>query len=626
MEKTIKELWTERATELGKEPIWIEAHCGKLPPQYTPKLDWSLAAMEPLGLPPDVTPEAAEMLFYERYMESYRKTINEVLPLIKRTEPQKHKQLVTLLQKIDAEEPSNTLLSTLHHFKTLLNATRAEQQAAGEAQKVLDDDLDMKLREIGKRFYKVKHSGKAVLYDVDNDEWTFYDDCRTHYGHMRVGTINDAGKPTVRNIFDVFREWRDAPRYDQVVFNPRKDGHYDASFNLWQGIQVQPEDGDDDLLLWELLEKICDGNDQYFDYVQKWLAHMVQKPWELPGTAIGISGKQGLGKNAFVETVGMLLSTPQMIDLMNRRSGATLGKVLSTGAFGYFTSYDEVFGNFNALAGNKLLLLLDEATWGGFHDQKARLKTAITGQTVTINDKFMRQLPIANCRRFVFLSNDGYYIGVDPDDRRLLPLEFKAENRPSDDWFNQFYRDRAKGKMIQNLLYRLQHLDISTWEPMRALKEVEITTGAAIQTGSAPDYVHWLADMAETGTMLMKVEMEEFDTPVCNSFITESDLKKSYQLTTGRKDVKGWNRHEFVELRDKVLGEKRQKRVSEVPEYGRHIPSIHELRKRVGELSRWKFRKFAEITEPAADDDGAKYPRSANVTRIRDKVLVGMDD
>jgi hypothetical protein len=615
MEKTIKKFWEDYAVLNDKPPEYAQTKFASFPPSYEFLLNWEGAAhLTPQVVDKDKDARWNELRFYSMLMDLFTTNVGKCIGRIKQWDPAQAKRINDLLKRLKDEEPSNELLglyATYHHVVD--SALQAKQDGLTTA-KLVNMEGEAALSEIGKRFYKVLHAGKAVLYDVQNDEWTTYKDCEEHFAHLKVEWLNaNTGKYTRRNAFVAFREWDKAPLYNSVVFDPQRNGHYDDKFNLWQGFVTQREAGDDDQMLWELVRRICDGNEGYVEYVQKWLAHMVQKPWERPGTALGISGEQGLGKNAFVETVGMLMTTKQMIDLMTGASAQSsgIGKVLATGAFGYFTSYDEVFGSFNALAGNKILLFLDEATWGGGYTQKARLKTAITGPTVTINDKHMKHLVVPNCRRFIFASNEEFYYGADPSDRRLLPLEYQTKNRPTDEWFRTFYETRRNGKMLANLLHRLQTVDLTGWEPMRALRELEIVTGAAIQLESAPDYQLWMDDIADTGTMLMPKDDEfpEYRKEVTGRFVEEDDLRKAYQKWTGRNDMRGWNKADFVSARKKIFGDRIQKRFEGSKPYGRMMPSQAEMRARLDAQYRWKRNVWGSGT---SDEQVDKVRATAN--------------
>lgn len=591
---SVKQLWIEHASLTGKGQDYLTVNESKFPPNYKFIFNWAVTQLAPVVL--DNTQDGLwnERKFFKELFDIFSKRASSVLERIRAADKQKAKRIEDLLKRAKDEAPSDELLGLYSTYKrTVDDAEDAYATDKEKASSILDGS-DAQLQQIGKRFNKVLYAGKAVLYDVEADGWTYYEDCKKHFGHLKIELLNPmTGKPQLKNAFSAFEEWDKAPRYDRVVFNPRHDGHYDTNFNLWQGMSVVPEAGNEDMLLWELLMKICDNNEEYFEYVQKWLAHMIQKPWELPGTALGISGPQGLGKNTIWETIGMLLSSVASIIKMRDDIDSVVGNVLGTGAFGYFTSYNHVFGEFNAIAGNKTLLFLDEATWGGGHVQKAQLKTAITGPTVLINDKNMRHLTVPNYRRFVFASNEAFYYGADADDRRLLPLEFKDKHRPSKEWFNSFYAARKNGKMLQNLLYRLKNIDIKDWQPMQALRAINIVTGQAIQQSSIADYQQWLDDIAETGKMIIPGDREhpELSIPVCDEFVDEDQLRRSYQLYTNQHDMKGWNKPEFKIVRDNILGQKKQKRCGR----GRNMPSQLEMQRRLDAQYSWTRTRFTDI-------------------------------
>ena len=405
--KTIKQLWEEHAASIGKGAEYLAARVASFPPNYTYALNWTVVpTIQPKVVDQDKTGLENEHWFYKELIKLFIKNVDATIERIKRSDRAQASRITVLVKRLQQEAPSSELLGLYAAYQPIVSSALDAAEASKATAEELNSETDAKLRELSKLYYKVMYAGKAGLYSVKDDEMTTYTDCREHFAALKVQVVNpDTGKFQTRNVFDVFKEWDKAPRYDRVVFNPRRDGHYEENFNLWQGFCVAPEAGEDDLMLWDLLDRICDGNEQYFNYVQNWLAHMVQKPWELPGTALGIQGKQGIGKNAFVETVGMLLSSPQMVRLMQNQEGdGLIGKILSTGSYGYFKSYEEVFGTFNMTTASKLLLFLDEATWGGGHVQKSGLKTAITGKTVIINDKHMKHLSLYLCvKRSVLL-------------------------------------------------------------------------------------------------------------------------------------------------------------------------------------------------------------------------------
>jgi len=179
--------------------------------------------------------------------------------------------------------------------------------------------------------------GKTCIRREKENAWILPEQLRQFYSHLSVTT--DDGKP--QNIVSAFMDWDQAPRYSDVIFDSANPGHTDDYYNLWQGWTVEPEDGDDDACWWEVLEAACGYNLDYVEYVTKWFADIFQRPSRKPGTAIGISGKQGIGKSALVETVGMLLAN------INQHGN---NRVI-TGAYGDFT-LDELLADYNEHVAN----------------------------------------------------------------------------------------------------------------------------------------------------------------------------------------------------------------------------------------------------------------------------------
>lgn len=115
--------------------------------------------------------------------------------------------------------------------------------------------------------------------------------------------------------------WISSPRrrqYAAVVFSPGREmpGYY----NLWRGFSVDAVQGDCSLFWAHLREVICRGREHHFAYLQRWMAHMVQCPDELPEVAIVVRGSQGTGKTFFVNVLGSLLGQPPIsFDSFKRR-------------------------------------------------------------------------------------------------------------------------------------------------------------------------------------------------------------------------------------------------------------------------------------------------------------------
>ena len=59
-----------------------------------------------------------------------------------------------------------------------------------------------------------------------------------------------------------------------------------GAYNLWRGFSVQPRSGSCSIF-WQLVkDAICSGSPVLYEYVRRYFAHLIQRPWELPEVSI----------------------------------------------------------------------------------------------------------------------------------------------------------------------------------------------------------------------------------------------------------------------------------------------------------------------------------------------------
>ena len=92
-----------------------------------------------------------------------------------------------------------------------------------------------------------------------------------------------------KKLIPVAQYWLDNPvkgkkTYTGIAFAPEHEGDRtpDGRLNLWRGFSVQPKPGSWSYLEKLILETICSGDADSFEYILNWLARAVQRPAE-PG-------------------------------------------------------------------------------------------------------------------------------------------------------------------------------------------------------------------------------------------------------------------------------------------------------------------------------------------------------
>lgn len=263
----------------------------------------------------------------------------------------------------------------------------------------------------------------------------------------RYATAEDAdGKVEKLSPFFVWMRSSQRREYDGVVFEPR--GAEKSYYNLYGGPILKPADGDCTLLLQHIREVICSGDEAVYGYVLGWCAHLVQKPWELPGVAIALRSGQGTGKGSFVRALGMIWGKRH---------------------FRHVANVEHLLGRFNAHLENAILVYCDEAYWAGDKHHVSALKAMITETTRIIERKGVNAMEVNNLTRLIIATNNRWAVPAELDDRRFLVLEVSDARVGQHDYFEALHRELESGGAAAFLRFLLAY-DIEDFLPHKVPK------------------------------------------------------------------------------------------------------------------------------------------------------------
>lgn len=204
------------------------------------------------------------------------------------------------------------------------------------------------------------------------------------------------------------REWlksKDRKEYRNIVFTPNANP---ADLNTWTPIPCvntyDPAAGNEhvDRILEFLLESVCLGERDRWNYLLDWTAQLVQHPEIKSTVSPVIIGDQGTGKGMFTD--GLL--------------GGILGR--------YYVRLDKpgvITERFNVEQSRKFLTVLDEACWRGNHDINNVLKSLTGNDTMTVEEKFGGRYTIENFSRYMVTSNSVEAVKIERSNRRYIVYE-----------------------------------------------------------------------------------------------------------------------------------------------------------------------------------------------------------
>lgn len=217
---------------------------------------------------------------------------------------------------------------------------------------------------------------------------------------VRVLTADDETRTEFAS--KVWLEWPERRNFDGgICFEPSKKVSREV-YNLWKEFPTKAKDGDWSLLREHILENICNGDRDHFEWLMTWFAHIFQRPGEKIGSAVVIRGKKGTGKS-------------KLFDWVRRAMGTHAIKVSQPG---------HVTGNFNAHQRGVILMVCEEAFWAGSSAAGGVIKDLITSDTMMLEQKGVDAIQTSNYARLAFISNEDWVVpaGLD-DERRFFVLE-----------------------------------------------------------------------------------------------------------------------------------------------------------------------------------------------------------
>lgn len=221
-------------------------------------------------------------------------------------------------------------------------------------------------------------------------------------------------------------KWKYKNQKLKTIFSPRPLSKKvaDMFFNTYPGLSKQPKKGDWSRLMFHLRNIWCNGDEELFESVMGWFAHLVQKPWEKPGVALVVTGGKGTGKSTIFECVFKPI-LGSLYCKVSHRSHLT--------------------GNFNAHLANKLLVVNEEAFFHGDHEASEVVKSMITEELMGVEPKGVDIRELETFMRVVFVSNNEHVVSASPDERRFLVLEISSDKAQDHDYFKALRHEISHG-------------------------------------------------------------------------------------------------------------------------------------------------------------------------------------
>jgi hypothetical protein len=261
-----------------------------------------------------------------------------------------------------------------------------------------------KLHELCQKYMVVMHPSSCIIAETYDEvlkrpriDTMDFNSFKMIYSNVSIPMGTDAkGRPVEKKLGHAWLEFSKRRTVDRIVFHP---GQVTGNvYNLWRGFAYEAKEGGDcSLYLSHLEHIICNGNQQHFNYLLKWMARTVQKPDILGKVAFVMKGKPGTGKGTTASQFGQLF-------------GRHFLHVLQS---------EHLVGKYNAHLRDALVVFADEQI---MTDKKSSnvLQGLITEPTFTVEAKFGAIEPVKNFMHIIMSTNENHVVQVNEDDRRFF--------------------------------------------------------------------------------------------------------------------------------------------------------------------------------------------------------------
>ncbi len=316
---------------------------------------------------------------------------------------------------------------------------------------------------------------KIAVWGRDKFRFLSEHDAKLKFAQFMHVTPDD-----VHSGFPIWVQDEKRREFSRAVFNPGlpkfdpNDESMPDELNLWSGFAVAPKPGDWSLMKAHLLNNVCQGDKDRFDYLMQWLSQMFCEPERKSGVCIALRGEPGVGKSKLGEWLCFIVGP---------RHARTIDKP------------HHIHGQFNSLIEQAIFVLVEEASFADDPKAQGQLNHIITNLSLVLEGKGVDAEQGENYSRFLIVTNKDWAAPVSARDRRYAIYDVGADHKEDKPYFIAIDEQMENGgaeAMLHDLLAMNVKMRDMPKPPMTEAKHEQIVLGMK------PD-VEWLYEVLNTG-------------------------------------------------------------------------------------------------------------------------------
>jgi hypothetical protein len=201
-------------------------------------------------------------------------------------------------------------------------------------------------------------------------------------------------------------------------------------------------------------------------------------------------------------------------------------KILGSKNYLYCNEIEKVIGQFNALSGNRLLIVFDEVgNWGGAYKLNDRMKPLITQTDTCLERKGLDAIKTRDFSNIIFTTNNSWPVKREAGDRRYSCQECSGAMVGNREYFDGLIKELEDPQTALSFHAYLSSIDISDWYP----QTIPITAwGESLKDHSIPPYIKMMQALLENACFH----------PSAETWVATIDNKATYDTFLSTLNIK----------------------------------------------------------------------------------------
>ena len=430
------------------------------------------------------------------------------------------------LKRLICMKPNNTVKSNEDNNYHNLNKSAQKQVQANyekEQAELLQQEIQMKTSYFEKFHFKLMNPpcfGRTAY-----NETHLLSNLQINLLYENV-LLKDSKSERMIPFTTKWREQSCIRSYENINFLPPPNTCPKYTFNSFNGLRAEKLTGSGDIQPFlQHLRILTNHNDKGYEYMLDYMAHMVQKPGELPRVAILFQSDEGTGKNLFFENF--------------------CNKIFGNEYLLVACEMDKVVGRFSMI-NNKLMVILDETRGKDSFSNSEKIKSIITSEEIAWERKGVDGIKLNNCGRYLFFSNNEVPIKISNSDRRFVVFKTPNDVKGNIEYFKNLTKQFKNDGCIRSFYEFLMTRDISEWDS--ELHRPITKEYLLIQSATIPVMATWLNEYVMNYKTAEKEEQNIMDNKTSvmvfkdfTNWLQENGFEYKYNITSFGRELNNYD-------------------------------------------------------------------------------------